>query len=187
MGRIVCIGGSTGAPAALLELLGRLPDPYPAPILVALHMPAAMSESYARSIDRKTPFRAQVAENDLLPRPGRVYVGPGGFHVGLGRTGRVVVTPRPQDTLFKPSIDVLFYTAARAAGSRVTAVVLTGLSVGKDGVRGALAVKEGRGAVLVIDEPGNRFLGMPKNVIDAGAATVVAPLPVLAQKLGRLG
>ncbi|MHB8767255.1 MAG: chemotaxis protein CheB [Deferrisomatales bacterium] len=183
MGRVVCIGGSTGAPATLAELVAALPEPFPLPIVVALHMPGSMTASFARTLATRTRLKVGVAQGGERLEPGNLYLAPGGLHLGLNRSAQLVVTPRPTEAVFKPSIDVLFYTAAQALGGSVVAVVLSGLSAGRDAVDGARAVKGARGQVLVIDDPANRFLGMPKSVIDAGAATLVGPLPKLVEAL----
>jgi two-component system chemotaxis response regulator CheB len=146
-------------------------------------MPAAMTTSYVKCLQRQTPFQVVQAESNAGLEPGVVYVGPGGMHIGLARTGRVVVSPKPQKTYFKPSIDVLFFTASRAIGRNAVAVVLTGLSAHRDAVEGASAVKKANGQVIVIDDPASKFLGMPKGVIDAGAATSVISLREMSKAL----
>lgn len=185
MDRIVCIGGSTGAPAGLTDLLAKLPGDLPAPILVALHMPGSMTAGFAQTLEKRVSFRVCVAENGARPEPGCVYLGPGGLHLGLSPTGRIVLSPKPQELHFKPSIDILFFTAAKALGPRVVGVVLTGLSAKKDAVEGALALRKARAEVLVIDDPSSKFLGMPKAVIEAGGASRVLPARDLPTALAR--
>ncbi len=183
MGRIICIGGSTGAPAGLTDLLSTLPEDLGVPILVALHMPGSMTASFARTLAGRTPFRVAVAQGGERPEPGCVYLGPGGRHLGVGAGGRLVLSTRPEELHFKPSIDVLFYTAARVFGRGVVAVVLTGLTAKRDAVEGALAVRKARGEVIVLDDPASRFLGLPKSVIEAGAATRVVAARDLAPEV----
>ncbi len=188
MEKIICIGGSTGAPAGLTDLLAKLPADLPAPVLVALHMPAYMTEGFVQTLERRVALRVTVAENGARPEPGCVYVGPGGLHLGLSPAGRIVVSPKPTELHFKPSIDVLFFTAARALRNRAVGVVLTGLSAKKDAVEGTLALRKVRAEVLVIDDPSARFLGMPKAVIEAGGASRVlqaADLPAAVTRVAR--
>ena len=180
MGKVLCIGGSTGAPTMVSELLSRLPADLSAPVLVALHLPEAVSRSFVRCLTGRVPFPVRVAENGVRPEPASVYLGPGGMHIGVSPAGRIVLSPKPAELHFKPSIDVLFYTAARTFGSGVVAVVLTGLTAKKDAVEGARAVRRAGGQVIVLDDPASRFLGMPKAVIDAGAATRVVDAKHLA-------
>ncbi len=183
MAKIVCIGGSTGAPVVLADLVAALPAEFRSPVLVALHMPAAMTEHFARTLSAKARRKVALAVTGGRPEAGVVYLAPGGQHLGLSRGGQVIVTPRPAETAFKPSIDVLFLTVSQAVGPEVVAVVLTGLSAGRDAVEGSRAVKAAGGQVLVIDDPASRFLGMPKGVIDAGAATRVARFAELPKAL----
>jgi two-component system chemotaxis response regulator CheB len=137
------------------------------------------------SLEGRTPLALHLAERDAEPQSGHVYFGVGGKHIGVGHGGRVVVTPNPQQIFLKPSVDVLFYTAAQAFGRDVVAVVLSGLSIQLDGVAGAQAVKAAQGLVIALDDPANPYLGLPKSVIDAGAATHVCTMPDLARTLVR--
>lgn len=184
--QIVCIGGSNGAPMLALTLLEKLPGDFPAPILLALHMPAPLSASFTRALEGKIALKTRVAANETAPEPGTVYVCPGGMHIGLGRNGRLVVTPKPDATPFKPSIDILFHTAAQNARENTLGVVLKGLTVKRDARQGALSIIQAGGKVLVQGDKLDTVFGMPRDVIDAGGASEVLPLLQIPARLVEL-
>ena len=181
--RIICIGGSNGAPLLALSLLEKLPRGFGAPILLALHMPPPLTASYAKALAGKLELNTAMAVNETVPEPGWVYVCPGGMHIGLGKTGRIVVTPKPDGTPFKPSIDILFHTAAQNARANTVAVVLKGLTVKRDARQGALSVAHAGGRVIVQGDGADAVFGMPRDVIEAGAASDVLPLAEIPRKL----
>jgi two-component system chemotaxis response regulator CheB len=181
--KIVCIGGSNGAPMLALSILEKLPAGFGAPILLALHMPPPLTASFTHALSTKIQLKTSIAVNETLPEPGEVYVCPGGMHIGLSKTGRIIVTPKPDGTPFKPSIDILFHTAAQNAQDNVIAVVLKGLTVKRDARQGALSVKNNGGRVVVQGDRADTIFGMPRDVIDAGAATEVLPLADIPKKL----
>jgi len=182
VGKLVCIGGSAGSPALLNELLRLLPNPA-FPILVSLHLPKTIVPTYVKSLNRKGWLPVSIAENGMRPESGCVYFAPGGMHLCITGTGHLAVSNEPEDTLFKPSVDVLFKSAVRAMGRSAVMVVLSGMSTGQDGVQGALALKRIGGTVIVLDDPSITFLGMPRAVIDAGAATHTVPARHLPQTI----
>lgn len=189
--KLVCIGGSSGAPMLAATLLERFPADLDAAVLLALHIPVPLVSSFAATLKTRSPMAVEMAVDGKDPMPGRVYVCPGGMHIGLGKNERIVVTPRPEGTPFKPSIDILFHTAAQIKGPGVIAVVLKGLTLKRDARQGSLSVKHAGGHVIVQNDPIDTLFGMTKDVIDAGGATDKAPLsaiPDLVVKLaGRTG
>src|SRR3954466_13208354 len=136
---IVAIGISTGGPQALKALIPRLPAELTVPVAIVLHMPVGYTELYARKLNEQSALTVIEAQGGEVVTKGRVYLAPAGRHLTLQRTntGDVVtrLDMRPLDSAHRPSADVLFHSAADAYGSRVLALVMTGM--GADGREGA--------------------------------------------------
>ncbi|HYF85525.1 chemotaxis-specific protein-glutamate methyltransferase CheB [Azospirillum sp.] len=182
---LVVVGVSTGGPVALAELLGAL-GPLPCPLVVAQHMPASFTAGFAASLSR-TLGRPVVEGGDgvaLDPAAVTILRGGGDWIVRRPASGRFSLhAADPAETIYHPSADRLFRSAAEAAESPV-AVVLTGM--GEDGSTGAAAFAERRFSVLVQDPATCAVDGMPKAAIRAGVATEVLPVAGIARKLNAL-
>ncbi|HWI40623.1 MAG TPA: chemotaxis response regulator protein-glutamate methylesterase [Verrucomicrobiae bacterium] len=169
---IVVIGTSTGGPGALHKVLAPMPANFPAPILIVQHMPPGFTASLAGRLDRHSALTVKEAEQGETLLPGRAYVAPAGLHLKVARGEHAplvaVLDEQPTPTLHRPSVDVLFESAADVCGRGCVACVLTGM--GRDGAAGAVAVKREGGRVLVESESTAIVHGMPK----AAAAAVDA-------------
>ena len=168
---IVVIGSSTGGPQTLETILPSLPADFPVPILIAQHMPtAAFSESLASRLNKRCPLLVKLAGHGEVIQPGVIYVAPGGFHMTVDKAGETRIVIRlskcDSDTL-SPQVDTLMKSAAKVYGESAIGVVLTGM--GDDGVKGARAIKEAGGRIIVQDASSLIF-GMPRAVMDAGLA-----------------
>lgn len=164
---IVLIGTSTGGPPALQNVLTSIPASIPCPILIVQHMPAGFTASLAERLNRLCALSVKEAVNDEALIPGTAYIAPAGTHLKLKRAGsqlRVVLDTHPGDALHRPSVDVLFESAAAVCGSKIVSFVLTGM--GRDGACGAKAVKNAGGKVFVESEETSIVFGMPKAVMD---------------------
>ncbi len=182
---LVAIGVSTGGPQALRHVLTQLPADFPVPIAVVLHMPVGYTKLYADNLNTVTALKVlEAAEGDVL-QPGTVYIAPAGRHMILERgqdnSVRIHLDIRPLDTLHRPSVDVLFQSAAEVFGSRVLAVVMTGM--GSDGLEGAAWVKAKGGYVFTESEESCVIYGMPRCVMEAGLSDRQVPLERLAAAL----
>ena len=181
--RIVFIGASTGGTEATRELLMHLPPDFPA-IAITQHMPAGFTKSYAARLDGLCRIRVAEARDGERILPGHAYIAPGGLHFSIERSGASYIA-RVQDAepvnRHRPSVEVLFKSAARVAGPNALGVMLTGM-----GADGAKAMKEMRDAGsynLVQDEASCVVFGMPREAIAAGAAHEVLPLAQIAPRL----
>lgn len=181
--RLICVGGSSGAPMLAATLLEQLPADLDAAVMLALHIPPPLVSSFAATIKNRCPLAVEMAADGKELATGKVYVCPGSMHLGVNRGGRVVVTPRPEGTPFKPSIDILFHTAAQYLGPKVIAVVLKGLTLKRDARQGALSVKQVGGRVIVQNDPVDTLFGMTRDVIEAGAATDQSPMAGISDLL----
>ncbi len=182
---LVAVGVSTGGPQALRHVLTRLPADFPVPIAVVLHMPVGYTKLYADNLNPVTALQVtEAVEGDVL-RPGWVYIAPAGRHMVLERAAdgsvRVHLDIRPIDTLHRPSVDVLFQSAADVYGSRLLGVVMTGM--GSDGVQGAAWIKAKGGLVFTEAEESCVIYGMPRCVVEAGLSDRQVPLEQLASAL----
>lgn len=184
--RLVVIGASTGGPVAIQKVLAALPAAYPYPVLVAVHMPAEFTPTFAERLDSLCPLQVKQAVDGDELRPGRALIAPGGMQTLVESAGgrlRVKVLADPQ-RLYKPSVDITFGSAARALGEAVQAVILTGM--GADGTEGARLLKERGAAVWSQDQATSVVYGMPQSVARAGYSDRVLPLEEIGPALDGL-
>ena len=181
--KIVFIGASTGGTEATKEVLMSLPADCPA-VMITQHMPPGFTRSYAARLDGLCRIRVAEARDGERVLPGHAYIAPGGLHLSVERSGANYIA-RVQDgepvNRHKPSVEVLFKSAARTVGQNALAIMLTGM-----GADGAKAMKEMRDAGsynLVQDEASCVVFGMPREAINAGAAHEVLPLGQISMKL----
>ena len=182
--KLVFIGASTGGTEATREVLMNLPPDCPA-VLITQHMPAGFTKSYAARLDGLCRIRVAEARDGERILPGHAYIAPGGTaHLSVERSGANyiarIVEGEPVNR-HRPSVEVLFKSAARVAGPNAVGIMLTGM-----GADGAAAMKEMRdvGAHnLVQDEASCVVFGMPREAIAAGAAHEVLPLAQIAPRL----
>ncbi len=185
----VFIGISTGGPPALQAILSAIPVAFRVPIFIVQHMPVGFTASLAARLNRTCAISVKEAENDEIALPGTAYVAPGGTHLKVRRSpdnGEIIMSLDllPSDTLHRPSVDVLFQSAAEFVGDKALAFVLTGM--GKDGVAGARAIKEAGGRVFAESEATSVVFGMPKAVIEAVKVDGVVPLYSVADTMLRM-
>jgi two-component system, chemotaxis family, protein-glutamate methylesterase/glutaminase len=183
--RVIAVGASTGGTEALRALLTRFPADAPA-VLVAQHMPEYFTRLFAERLNGLCQIRVQEAENNQPVRPGHAYIAPGGQHLRVHRTaeqGRFTLQLSTDDpvNLHRPSVDVLFDSAASALGNRAVGVILTGM--GRDGAAGLLRMKRAGAYTLAQDEASSVVFGMPREAIALGAADEVAPIHTMAERV----
>lgn len=182
---IVVIGISTGGPQGLKQLIPQLPADFPAAVAMVLHIPVGYTELYAQKLDELSPMRVIEAREGDPVVPGVALLAPAGRHLTFVRnaTGQVVahLDARPFDTPHRPSVDVLFQSAAQVYGQRVLGVVMTGM--GSDGLQGAAWIKAQGGLVFTEAEESCVVYGMPRAVVEAGLSDRSVPLGGLAQAI----
>ncbi len=182
---IVVLGISTGGPQALKMLIPRLPAELAVPIAIVLHMPVGYTELYARKLNEQSSLNVLEAQGGEIVTKGNVYLAPAGRHLTLQRSpsGDVVthLDVRPLDTLYRPSVDQLFQSAADVYGSRVLGLVMTGM--GSDGREGAAWIKAKGGTVLTESEASCVVYGMPRSVVEAGLSDGQVTLDRMADAL----
>jgi two-component system chemotaxis response regulator CheB len=178
--KVVVIGASTGGTEALRSLLEVLPADAPG-IVVVQHMPEVFTRAFANRLDSLCVITVKEAEtNDTVLR-GRALIAPGNYHLLLKRSGAryyVEVKEGPLVSRHRPSVDVLFRSAARYAGRNAVGVILTGM--GDDGARGMEEMKQAGAATIAQDEATSVVFGMPNEAIKRGAVDTILPLPAIA-------
>lgn len=180
---VVCIGASTGGTEALRVLLEALPPDSPGMVIVQ-HMPERFTASFAKRLDSLCAVEVKEAEDGDTVRRGRVLIAPGNKHLLLERSGAryyVQVKDGPLVSRHRPSVDVLFRSAARSAGSNAVSVIMTGM--GDDGARGMAEMKQAGAFTLAQDEATSVVFGMPKEAIARGCVDRVAPLQILTSEI----
>ena len=183
--RAILIGASTGGPKALATLLPGLVTRVEAPILVAQHMPAEFTQSLAEHLARQIGSPVVEAAEGLLVNPRTVYIARGGKHFVLRRDpqGRLVagLNEQPPESGCRPSVSVLFRSAAAQFGREAVAIVLTGM--GTDGTAGLGALKRAGAYVIAQDEESSVVWGMPGSAVAAGLVDAVLPLVEIAARV----
>ena len=184
--RVIAIGASTGGVEALRELLAELPEQMP-PILIAQHMPAGYTETFARRLNTICRIEVKQAEDGEPALNGVAYIAPGGRHLTLVRrlaAYSLRVTDDPPVNRHRPSVDSLFRTVARAAQGRAIGVMLTGM--GADGAEAMLDLRNAGAYTLAQDESSCIVFGMPRKAIAAGAIREVLSLSQISRRLIEL-
>jgi two-component system, chemotaxis family, protein-glutamate methylesterase/glutaminase len=181
----ILLGASTGGPPAIEQTLGALGAVVEVPILVAQHMPAGYTRAFAERLDALLPLSVREAREGMLLEAGTVTLAPGGLHLQVVRCkGLRSRLSRMPGTLYQPSVDVLFESAAEHLGAACIAVLLTGM--GHDGAEGMLRLA-GRGACTIAQDEASSFVfGMPRAAIEAGGAQEVLPLAAIAGRLREI-
>jgi two-component system, chemotaxis family, protein-glutamate methylesterase/glutaminase len=182
---IVVLGISTGGPQALRHVIPLLPADFPVPLAIVLHMPVGYTEMYARRLNEVSSLHVAEARHGDLVQPGTVLLAPAGRHLTFAReaagTVRARLDLRPLDTPHRPSVDVLFRSAAAVYGARTLGVVMTGM--GDDGLLGAAHIKSDGGRVVTEAESSCIVYGMPRVVAEAALSDHSAALGDMADAI----
>ncbi len=176
--KAVAVGISTGGPLSLQKVIPLLTENINAPIFIVQHMPPKFTKSLAARLDNMSAIKVKEAENNEEVKNGTVYIAPGGFHLTLKKAGinrvAIEISEQPDKTLHRPSVDVMLDSVVNIYGKQTLAVIMTGM--GHDGSEAIQRLKKIGGYCLAQDEESCIVYGMPKAVVDAGNADVVAPL-----------
>lgn len=178
--KVVVVGASTGGTEALRELLEAMPPDAPG-LAIVQHMPEVFTEQFARRLDQSCKIEVKEARSEDRLVSGRALIAPGNHHLVVRRSGAlyfVDVVEGPPVSLHRPSVNVLFRSAAQAAGPNAVGVILTGM--GDDGADGLLELKSAGAHTIAQDEATSVVFGMPKEAIARGGVDEVLPLPRIA-------
>jgi two-component system chemotaxis response regulator CheB len=175
--KIVVIGSSTGGPNALEVLFEQIRGPIRIPILLVQHMPPVFTASLAGRIESITGIAAAEGKNGETLLPGRIYVAPGDYHMGLYLAPAgisIKLSQGPKRCNVRPAVDELFEDVASIYGQHVGGMILTGM--GEDGMLGCRAIKSKGGGVMIQDKETCVVWGMPGAVHASGAYDKIGPL-----------
>jgi len=180
---VVCVGASTGGTEALRDFLERLPANSPG-IVIVQHMPEKFTAAFAKRLNTLCEVEVKEAVDGDPVLRGHVLIAPGDHHMLLERQGaryHVSVRSGPLVSRHRPSVDVLFRSAARAAGSNAMGVIMTGM--GDDGARGMAEMHDAGAYTLAQDEATSVVYGMPKEAVVRGGVDKIVPLELIAHEI----
>ena len=179
--KLIIIGASTGGTEAIKDFLMQMPSDCPG-ILITQHMPEGFTRSFAKRLDGLCKISVKEADSGERVLPGHAYIAPGHSHLSLARSGANYITQLDQGppvNRHRPSVDVLFSSAAVYAGKNAVGVILTGM--GKDGAKGMLEMRNAGAHNFAQDEASCVVFGMPREAIAVGATHEVGPLHALPE------
>ncbi|MCD6114132.1 MAG: chemotaxis response regulator protein-glutamate methylesterase [Thermoprotei archaeon] len=184
---VAFIASSTGGPQTLMRIVPKISSSIPAATLIVQHMPPLFTKSLAERLDRASQIKVVEASEDNTVLTGYGYVAPGGYHmlVKLKRGKPVIELDKgPKVHGVRPAADVTMKSIVKVWGSAIVAAVLTGM--GRDGAEGAVEIKKAGGYVIAQDERTSIVWGMPRAVIERGAADVVLPVDKIGDEINRV-
>lgn len=180
-GKVIVVGASTGGTEALKTFLEQLPLDSPGVVIVQ-HMPEHFTAAFAKRMDSTCRISVKEAENNDSVLTGRALIAPGNKHILLKRSGAryyVEIKEGPLVSRHRPSVDVLFRSAARYSGKNTIGIIMTGM--GDDGARGMEELKEAGAYTIAQDEATSIVFGMPREAIKRNAVEIVLPLTAIAE------
>jgi two-component system, chemotaxis family, protein-glutamate methylesterase/glutaminase len=181
--KLLIIGASTGGTEAIREVLQPLPPDAPA-VLIAQHMPSGFTRSFAERLNGLCRIAVKEAEHGERVLPGHAYIAPGHAHLQLGRSGANYIaqlSDAPPVNRHRPSVDVLFRSAALHAGKNALGMILTGM--GRDGAAGLLEMRQAGAYTFAQDEASCVVFGMPREAIALGAADEVVAIGEMSRRV----
>lgn len=173
----IAIGSSTGGPQALMKVLGNLRRDLPQPIFITQHMPATFTPILAEHLSRASGWDCREGKDGEVVTSHRIYLAPGNYHMVVEAEGgrkMIRLNQNPPENFCRPSVDPMLRSLAKAYGSRLLVLILTGM--GKDGQAGSEMAVQAGGAVAAQDEESSVVWGMPGAVATAGLCSAVLPL-----------
>ena len=182
--KLIAIGTSTGGPAALHRVLIDLPRDFDVPIVAVQHMARGFIDGLVKWLGGAIALKVTTPAAGEPLVAGTVYIAPDDHHLGVSSEGRALLSTTAPLGGFRPSVDHLFDSCARAYGSSLVAIILTGM--GQDGVEGLATVKERGGRVLAQDERSSVVFGMAQQAIHRGYVDEILPLDAIGARLQTL-
>ncbi|MGE5363024.1 MAG: protein-glutamate methylesterase/protein-glutamine glutaminase [Bacteroidota bacterium] len=185
--RAIGLGISTGGPMSLQKVIPQLSKNINCPIFIVQHMPPKFTKSLADRLNSMSHLEVKEAEHHEIVRNGVIYIAPGGFHMTVRRgpagVAQIEISETPADTLHRPSVDVMLGSVVKYYGASTLGIIMTGM--GKDGYEAIRELKNLGGKTIAQDEASCVVYGMPKAIVDAGLADVIAPLDRIAEVINR--
>jgi two-component system, chemotaxis family, response regulator WspF len=182
--QLVALGASAGGPAALGKILATLPPDFPAPLVVVQHVDVQFAQGLANWLDSQTSLPVRVARQGDRPEPGTVLLAGREGHLVFASPTRLAYVRAPAESVYRPSIDVFFESAARYWRGKVLAALLTGM--GRDGAEGLRHLRLKGHHTIAQDRYSSAVYGMPKAAAQLRAAGEVLPLDKIGPRLSTL-
>lgn len=179
--QLAIIGISTGGPLALQNVIPKLPAQLPVPLVIVQHMPPHFTKSLAERLDKASKIHVKEAEDGEMLLNGTVYIAPGGKHITVNKTRKLVISDENLPVLYKPCVDIFATSAAEVYGGRILSVIMTGM--GRDGMESYKKISSLGGYIISQDEQSCVVYGMPKSVTDAGIADEIVSLNDMASAI----
>lgn len=184
---VVLIGISTGGPKALTELIPNLTRGMSVPLLIVQHMPPTFTKALADSLNSKSGYTIKEAEDGEIVKQQHAYIAPGGKHMIVRKVGtqvKISITDQPPEEACKPSVNIMFRSAATAYGKKTITLILTGM--GSDGTKGLAPLKRTGTYVIAQDQATSVVFGMPGSAINSGNVDKVLALNKIADEVHKL-
>lgn len=178
---VLAIGTSTGGPVALQAILTALPRNFKLQIVLIQHMPGSFTKAFAERLNLHCQISVKEAEDGDILKAGCAYLAPGGKQMMISAGGKIKIHEGNETLNYKPSVDITFASLAKSYGSKVLAIVLTGM--GADGRDGARLLKDKGAEIWAQDEASCVVYGMPQSVAKAGISTESLPLSQIAKRI----
>lgn len=182
--QMVALGCSTGGPPALQAVVTGLPKNFPVPVLVVQHMPPKFTKSLADRLNGLSKVTVSEARQGEIAEPGHVYIAPGAMHMTLSPgtvTPSIRVAETPNDTLYRPSVDVMMKSVIKRYGKQTLGVILTGM--GNDGQSACQELHGLGGKIIAQDEETCIVYGMPRAIVEKGLADTVSPIESITDEI----
>jgi two-component system chemotaxis response regulator CheB len=179
---IVVMGGCSGGPKALLNIIPRLPADFPVPVIISQHMPKIYTKVFAEKLNKVSHIQVDEAYAGARLQSGQVWIAPGGYHIMIKSNGLedvISLHKGPRENTCRPSIDILFRSAADVFGSHVLGVLLSGR--GRDGVLGSRYIHSNGGQILVQDRSSSLTWELPELIVNMDLAHGILPLDQMAE------
>jgi len=179
--RLLGIGASTGGPPVLQTILAGLPKDFAAPILIVQHIARGFLSGLIEWLNQTTGWQVHTAAHDCLPLAGHAYLAPDDLHMGVSRSGRILLTHEEPENSLRPAVSFLFRSLAEVCGPDALGVLLSGM--GRDGATELKLMKDNGATTIAQDRESSVVHGMPGEAIELGGATHVLPADKIADTL----
>jgi two-component system chemotaxis response regulator CheB len=182
--KVVAIGASTGGPVVLRTILSGLPSGFPVPVLIVQHIASGFVGGFVEWLSQSSGVSVEVAAHGQPILPGRAYLAPDGYHMGVEQDGRIALSSGEPENGLRPSVSYLFRSVSEAFGQHAVGVLLTGM--GKDGAAELKLMRDKGASTIVQDQESSVVHGMPGEAIRLNGATYVLPPEEIASALANL-
>ena len=179
--QLIVIGASAGGIQAYLHIVKQIPADFKTPVVLVQHILSNQTSSFARILNNQTPLAVLEIEDKLAIKPGHIYTAPPGYHVLIEQDGTFALSVDAPVHFARPSIDVLFHSAANVYADRLIGVLLTGANA--DGAAGLKHIQQAGGTVMVEDPESAHMPEMPRSGLNATGTSCVYTLETLPDKL----